>query len=83
MELDSSYTIVFREIESKNKEITELDLTIRDFENRIFASFCKKMSINDIRAYEENQLNMSKEKKEHQLKYSTVKAKLNNQYFHH
>lgn len=75
-----SYQKVELDIESKNNEIGELDSTIRQLENRIFSSFCKKMSIADIRAYEQNQLSMSDEKKEHQLKYSTDKAKLNNLY---
>ncbi len=79
-DLDLSYENVSLEIESKNKKIEELDFAIRELENRIFFSFCKKMSIADIRTYEKNQLNMNHEKKEHQLKYSTEKAKLNNQY---
>ena len=61
--------------------VSDLDQQIIQFEKSIFGEFCRRMSVNDIRAYEHSQYRINQEKKEHLLHYSTEMAKLNNQYF--
>lgn len=46
----------------------------------MFATFCKKIGVKDVREYEERQLKMTQEVTEKKMQFETQKAKLENQY---
>lgn len=49
-------------------------------EDGIFASFCERIKVSDIREYEEKQLSGAQGSNEQRLKFDTQVAKLGHQY---
>lgn len=63
-----------------DERIEEADSRIQEVEQEVFASFCEKIGIKNVREYEERQLKMTNEIAEKRMQFETQKAKLENQY---
>ncbi|KDR79797.1 hypothetical protein GALMADRAFT_241878 [Galerina marginata CBS 339.88] len=61
------------------KRIEELSSIINAAEDGIFASFCRKIRVANIREYEERQLKVAQEESQARLRYDTQIARLTNQ----
>ncbi|KAJ1972477.1 Structural maintenance of chromosomes protein 1 [Dimargaris xerosporica] len=70
--LESEQTRVGRSVE-------ELQSTIGQVEDRVFAQFCQRIGVAHIREYEERQLKFSRETTDLRLKFSSQQSKLRNQ----
>ncbi|KAL5036733.1 Structural maintenance of chromosomes protein 1 [Batrachochytrium dendrobatidis] len=61
------------------EQVQDADRKIMDVEQSVFADFCRKIHVANIREYEENQLQALQETAEHRLKLTTQHAKLESQ----
>lgn len=61
-----------------DKEMNALDETIRTAENTIFASFCNRIGVKNIREYETDRMMIAKELDGRRLEFVTAISKLSN-----
>src|SRR4051812_39839952 len=61
-------------------QISTLSDEIHQIEDKIFASFCKSVGVDNIREYEENQLKQAQERAARRIQLSALQSKLANQY---
>ncbi|KAJ3507775.1 hypothetical protein NLJ89_g6117 [Agrocybe chaxingu] len=59
--------------------IAELSATVNAEEDGVFASFCRKIGVSNIREYEERQLKVAQEESQARLRFDTQIARLTNQ----
>jgi structural maintenance of chromosome 1 len=69
-------TEVIKDQESAIEEISE---EVHEVEDQVFAAFCKRYKLNNIREYEDRQLRFSEETSKRNLEFTTQIAKLENQ----
>lgn len=67
------------ELAAVEDKLATLEATIDEAEASIFASFCKRIKVANIREYEETQLKQALEDDASTLKFTTVVSKLNHQ----
>ncbi len=60
--------------------ITELSAIVNAAEADVFAAFCRKIHLLNIREYEERQLKLTQEESQARLWFDTQIARLTNQY---
>ena len=60
-------------------EISSKQRVVFSAEDKIFAAFCAKIGVENIRDYEDNQLKRAKETSEKQLELSSRLSKLTNE----
>lgn len=60
-------------------QITALRAVVDEAENSVFASFCAKIGVKDIREYEERQLKVAEEESQARLRYDQQIARLTHQ----
>jgi structural maintenance of chromosome 1 len=65
--------------DASQKEATRLSSLIEVTEDKMFAAFCKKIHVDNIRDYEGRQLKHAEEENEARLRFRTQLARLNNQ----
>jgi structural maintenance of chromosome 1 len=68
-----------RELEKLEREAANLREVIEGEEDEIFADFCGKIGVDEIREYEEKQLRGAQEDNAQMLKFDTQVARLTNQ----
>ncbi|KAF9206854.1 Structural maintenance of chromosomes protein 1 [Haplosporangium sp. Z 27] len=68
-----------RELALHEGEISEIEETVHQIEDQIFAPLCQKVGVSNIREYEEQKLKRSQQLSERRAKYETVLSKLRNQ----
>jgi len=61
-------------------EITRMQVIVDSAEDGIFANFCQKIKVANIREYEDRQLKASQDEMEARLRYDTQIARLTHQY---
>lgn len=61
------------------EQISVLSATVNNEEDRIFAAFCRKIKVANIREYEERQLKVAQEESEARLRFDTQIARLTHQ----
>ena len=57
-----------------------LSATVNEAEDEVFAQFCRKIGVENIREYEEQQLKVAQEESQARLRFDTQIARLTNQY---
>ncbi|GAA5978729.1 hypothetical protein JCM11641_006157 [Rhodosporidiobolus odoratus] len=77
-ELDKSIEKTSRELEQLEEQAAGLREVIEQEEDEIFAEFCERIGVDDIREYEEKQLRGAQEDNAQMLKFDTQVARLNN-----
>lgn len=65
--------------DSLASRIQELVSTVNHAEDGIFARFCQRINVSNIREYEERQLKLAQEESEARLRYDTLIARLTHQ----
>ena len=60
--------------------MTELSTAVNAAEDGVFAAFCRKIGVSNIREYEERQLKVAQEESQARLRFETQIARLQNQY---
>jgi structural maintenance of chromosome 1 len=60
--------------------IARLQVIVDSAEDTIFANFCRKIKVANIREYEDRQLKASQDEMEARLRYDTQIARLTHQY---
>jgi len=60
-------------------QISTLRAVVDEAENGVFASFCTKIGVKDIREYEERQLKVAEEESQARLRYDQQIARLTHQ----
>ncbi|GAA6027216.1 hypothetical protein JCM8097_002493 [Rhodosporidiobolus ruineniae] len=78
-ELEKSVSKTEKELDKLDREAGELREVIEREEDAIFADFCERIGVDDIREYEEKQLRGAQEDNAAMLKFDTHIARLNNQ----
>jgi hypothetical protein len=61
-------------------KIAELSAIVNAAEDDVFAAFCRKIHLLNIREYEERQLKLAQEESQARLRFDTQIARLTNQY---
>jgi structural maintenance of chromosome 1 len=61
-------------------EIARLQVIVDSAEDGIFANFCRKIRVTNIREYEDRQLKASQDEMDARLRYDTQIARLTHQY---
>lgn len=61
-------------------EIARLQVAVNSAEDGIFANFCRKIKVANIREYEDRQLKASQDEMAARLRYDTQIARLTHQY---
>lgn len=61
-------------------QIATLSATVNEAEDEVFALFCRKIGVETIREYEEQQLKVAQEESQARLRFDTQIARLTNQY---
>ena len=61
-------------------QIATLSATVNEAEDEVFAEFCGKIGVENIREYEEQQLKVAQEESQARLRFDTQIARLTNQY---
>lgn len=79
-ELEKQISTTEKELEKLEREASKLREVIEGEEDGVFADFCSKIGVDDIREYEEKQLRGAQESNAEMLKYDTQVARLNNQF---
>jgi len=59
-------------------QIQTIEKAIHSEEDAIFADFCKKISVGNIREYEQRQLKMAQEAAEMRLRFTTQQSRYQN-----
>ena len=62
------------------ERIATLSATVYEAEDEVFALFCRKIGVANIREYEEQQLKVAQEESQARLRFDTQIARLSNQY---
>jgi structural maintenance of chromosome 1 len=62
------------------ERIATLSATVYEAEDEVFALFCRKIGVETIREYEEQQLKVAQEESQARLRFDTQIARLSNQY---
>ncbi|KAJ3297255.1 Structural maintenance of chromosomes protein 1 [Borealophlyctis nickersoniae] len=70
---------VTRSLEGLEERMQETDAGIREVEDSVFAEFCRRIGVSDIREYEQRQLKFSEETAQRRLEFATQIAKIENQ----
>ena len=58
----------------------QLSIAVNAAEDGVFAAFCQKIDVSNIREYEERQLKVAQEESQARLRFDTQIARLRNQY---
>lgn len=66
-------------INTKNREVAELESNINNIIDRIYRDFSASVGVANIREYEENQLRAAQEHAERKMSLSSQMSKLRNQ----
>ena len=73
MQLQTTYDTLKAKIE-------ELVAIVNSAEDNVFADFCRRIKVSNIREYEERQLKVAQEESEARLRFDTQIARLTHQY---
>jgi len=79
-ELGKTLSALEKELSSIETRAESLREVIHSEEDSIFAEFCERIGVDDIREYEEKQLRGAQEDHAQMLKYETQLARLDTQY---
>lgn len=60
--------------------MAQLSIAVNVAEDGVFAAFCQKIDVSNIREYEERQLKVAQEESQARLRFDTQIARLRNQY---
>ena len=60
--------------------MAQLSIAVNAAEDGVFAAFCQKIDVSNIREYEERQLKVAQEESQARLRFDTQIARLRNQY---
>ncbi|KAJ3360122.1 Structural maintenance of chromosomes protein 1 [Kappamyces sp. JEL0680] len=77
-DVKSDYQQTTASIRKLEGEMDQLDQAIQKVEQQVFADFCRKIRLGNIREYERSTLKATQEAAEARLELSTTKAKLEN-----
>lgn len=61
------------------QRLSELEAVIFKADDKIFAAFCRKIKVKDIREYEQRQLKVAQEENETRLRFDTQITRLKHQ----
>ncbi|KAJ3184408.1 Structural maintenance of chromosomes protein 1 [Gaertneriomyces sp. JEL0708] len=66
-------------LSAMEEEIQGYDATVQQVENEVFASFCRRVGLRNVREFEERRVMLEQEGSEKRMEFETQKAKVENQ----
>ncbi|KAL8952736.1 MAG: hypothetical protein Q9222_001385 [Ikaeria aurantiellina] len=70
------YEEKLRELESSKSQLEELQSTVSEIQDEVFAEFCQRLNYDNIRVYEAQQGSIQQEAAQKNLEFSTQKGRL-------